>query len=216
MHVAPRELLPRRSRCFAPISMALVASAAASSSLPIASAPRASIAAIVACAREHGPLEHVVVLGSCYVLELLAFYPFRHRQTQERPMVNQAPPPPLVVLTFLKRLVAMNAHTGQRAWEFETGMSHEGRLLVEQGVVLYGWGGDLICLDYLTGALRWKAKLPPSTSQRVLIHAGCVIATGMGETACLNLQNGALIWHEKFKGYGSASGSMAASATARA
>lgn len=76
-------------------------------------------------------------------------------------------------------------------------------------------GGDLICLDYLTGVLRWKAKIPSPTGQRLRLYAGCVITTGLGETACLNLQTGALLWHDKFKGYGSVSGPMAASAVAR-
>jgi len=125
----------------------------------------------------------------------------------------QHQPPPLVVLSLTKRLVAMNAHTGQRVWEHETGASWEGRLFVEQGLVLYSVGMGLICLDYLTGQLRWKVQLPGAVGmgdERIIVFAGCVIALGMGEAVCLNVQTGAQLWHDPFKGYGSACGAIAA------
>jgi len=128
-------------------------------------------------------------------------------------MIQQQPAPPLVVLSLTKRLVAMNAHTGQRVWEYETGASFEGRLLVEQGLVFYTVARGIVCLDYLTGAVRWKAMLPGGagmTDERMIVFAGCVIALGLGEAVCLNAQTGALIWHDEFKGYGSGSGAIAA------
>ncbi len=121
--------------------------------------------------------------------------------------------PPLVVMSLTKRLVAMNAHTGQRVWEYETGGSFDGRLFVEQGLVLYTGYGGIVCLDYLTGAVRWKAKLPGTlgiVEARMIVFAGCVIAVGMGEAVCLNVQTGLQIWHDPFKGYGSGSGAIAA------
>lgn len=121
--------------------------------------------------------------------------------------------PPLVVLSLTRRLVAMNAHTGQRVWEYETGGSFDGRLFVDQGLVLYTVGRGVLCLDYLTGALRWQATLPGGvgmTDARMIVFAGCVIALGLGEAACLNAQTGALLWHDPFKGYGAGSGALAA------
>lgn len=126
--------------------------------------------------------------------------------------MNAAPsPPPLVVLALHKRLVAMNAHTGQRVGEFDTGSTWEGRLVIEHGLVLYSAGRELLCVDYFSGALRWRATLPGTTGGgRLVLYAGCVVATGMGEAAALNAQTGAVIWHDTFKGYGSMSGPIAA------
>lgn len=126
-------------------------------------------------------------------------------------MVQQTSAPPLVILSLTKRLVAVNAHTGQRVWEYESGY-HDGRLFVDQGLVIFSVMGVVHCLDYLTGALRWKTPLPTSVrgADTVLVFAGCVIALGLGEAVCLNAQNGALLWHDTFKGYGSASGPLAA------
>ncbi|MEI8254816.1 MAG: PQQ-binding-like beta-propeller repeat protein [Deltaproteobacteria bacterium] len=125
-------------------------------------------------------------------------------------MVDQQSAPPLVVISLTKRLVAMNAHTGQRVWEYETG-NFDGRLFVDHGLVIYHNAAGILCLDYLTGALRWKSQPPPSLmGGLVLVYAGCVIISALGETACLNAQNGALLWHDPFKGYGSGTGPMAA------
>lgn len=124
-------------------------------------------------------------------------------------MVDPVQAPPLVVLSFMKRLVAMNAHTGQRVWEFETGWPADGRLFVDQGLVIYAFGNDVLCLDYVTGAPRWKVKIPVLTPL-FLVHGGCIVGTGLGEAMCLNAHTGALLWHDKFQGYGSASGPMAA------
>lgn len=53
-------------------------------------------------------------------------------------MVMQQPPSPLVVLIMPKRLVGMNAHTGQRVWEFETGyLANHARVFVDQGRVFF-------------------------------------------------------------------------------
>jgi outer membrane protein assembly factor BamB len=128
-------------------------------------------------------------------------------------MVPQQPTPPLVVFSLTRRLVAMNAHTGQHVWEYETGGSFEGRLFVEQGLVFYTVNRGILCLDYLTGALRWHAQLPGSvgmTEGRLVVFAGCVIVLAMGEAVCLNAQTGAQIWYDPFKGYGSGSGAIAA------
>lgn len=127
-------------------------------------------------------------------------------------MVYQQAARPLVVLSLTKRLVAMDAYTGQRVWEYDTGGAYNGRLFVEQGLVLYTLGKGLVCLDYMTGAVRWQAQLPGNLAlgPRVLVFAGCVIAVGMGEAICLNAQTGAVIWHDPFKGYGSLSGAIAA------
>lgn len=125
-------------------------------------------------------------------------------------MVQQPSTPPLVVMSLGARLVAMNAHTGQRAWEHEVPLSTLGaRLFVEQGLVIYAGGGGLVCLDYLSGTLRWQATLG-SVDGRILLFAGCIICLIMGEAWCLNIQTGAQIWHEPFKGYGKISGAIAA------
>ena len=50
-------------------------------------------------------------------------------------MVQLPSTPPLVVLSLSKRLVAVNAHTGQRVWEHEAPGGAGGRLFVEQGLV---------------------------------------------------------------------------------
>lgn len=115
--------------------------------------------------------------------------------------------PPLVVVSFGQRLVAMNAHTGQRVWECPTDASTGGRLLVDQGLVIYLGGRTVHCVDYLTGALRWKTPNPlPPAAPTMLVFAGCVLLTAMGETVCFNAQNGAAIWHDRFKGYGATGG----------
>ncbi len=124
-------------------------------------------------------------------------------------MDQQPSTPPIVVVSLSKRLVAMNAHTGQRVWEHEAPVGSGGRLFVEQGLVIYAGGGSLVCLDYLTGALRWQAKLG-SVEGRILVFAGCIICLIMGEAWCLNVQTGQQIWHDPFKGYGSLSGAIAA------
>jgi outer membrane protein assembly factor BamB len=127
-------------------------------------------------------------------------------------MVQPQPDPPLVVLTLQKRLVAVNVHTGQRVWEYEV-RPVQGRLLVDQGLVVYFEYDTVHCLDYLTGALRWKAQIPKGLvpgMQNLLVYAGCVLVTAMGETVCLSAQTGAQLWHDPFKGYGPVSGPMAA------
>lgn len=124
-------------------------------------------------------------------------------------MVNQPSVPPLVVSSFNKRLVAHHAHTGQRVWEFDTGLPHDGRLLVEYALVIYAYGSDLLCLDYPTGALRWKAKLPVF-SPLLVVFAGCVVATASGEAVGVDVRTGALLWHDELQGYGLSSGAMAA------
>jgi outer membrane protein assembly factor BamB len=117
---------------------------------------------------------------------------------------------PLVVITFDERLVAMNAHTGQRVWECPTEMSTVGRLFVDQGLVIYACDRTVYCVDYKTGALRWKVDDTVVVAGTVLVFAGCILLTSGGETACLNAQNGNLLWHDKFKGYGVGGGAMAA------
>lgn len=127
------------------------------------------------------------------------------------PMNQQLPP--LVVLSLNKRLVAMNAHTGQRVWEYETGALPEGRLFVDQNIVVYAIGRGLLCLDYMTGALRWKVPLPGSVGmgdERMIAFAGCVVVLGVAEAVCFNAQTGAQLWHDTFKGYGMGSGAIAA------
>jgi outer membrane protein assembly factor BamB len=136
----------------------------------------------------------------------------QHAATQRVPMVQHQPPPPLVVMTFHDRLVAMNAHTGQRAWEFQTDANAGvGRLFVDQGLVFYVAGSSVYCVDYLTGASRWRAPNPFTIFEaNVLVYAGCLVLMANGEAACLNAQNGAQLWHDKFKGYGTLGGAMAA------
>ena len=125
-------------------------------------------------------------------------------------MHDPQPAPPFVILTFIKYVVAMNAHTGQRVWQFEA--MPTGQLQVEQGRVVFGSGGsEVICLDYLTGALLWRATVPRglAANSHFLVYAGCVVITGLGEALCLNLQDGAQLWHDPFKGYSAMSGPMA-------
>lgn len=119
-------------------------------------------------------------------------------------------PPPLVVLTFMKRLVAVNAHTGQRVWECPTDLTLSGRLVVDQGLVVYVATQAIYCVDYLTGGVRWKVPNPLGVESNVILYAGCVLLTNRGEAVSLNAQNGAQLWHDAFPGYGATGSSMAA------
>jgi outer membrane protein assembly factor BamB len=127
-------------------------------------------------------------------------------------MIQPQPLPPLVVLTLQKRLVAVNALTGQHVWEHEV-RHPEGRMLVEQGLVFYVLSDQLLCLDYQTGTKRWEVKLPKNVGlgmKNLLVYAGCVLVTAMGETASFAVEDGRSLWHDPFKGYGVGSGPMAA------
>jgi outer membrane protein assembly factor BamB len=127
-------------------------------------------------------------------------------------MSQHQPPFPLVVLSIPTRLVGVNAHTGQRMWECET-EGHQGRLFVEQGIVVYVTPMSVLCLDYATGAVRWKTPLPRlfvTGGSNVLVYAGCVLLMGGGEVICIALQNGAQIWRDEVKGVGQLAGAMAA------
>lgn len=106
--------------------------------------------------------------------------------------------PPLVVVSVVDRLVAINLHTGQHAWECPMETATSGRLIVDQGLVLYAPVMTLYCLDYLTGALRWKVPTGLSYGEpNMFPYAGCLLLAASGELACFNTQNGALLWHEK-------------------
>jgi outer membrane protein assembly factor BamB len=123
------------------------------------------------------------------------------------------PNPPLVVLTFAERIVAVNAHTGDRVWEFATDIKTPyAQVRVDQGRVLLVAKGTLFCLHYEQGTLLWKASVPRSMGDEpnVLVYAGCVLVTGTGEAAGFALHDGSLLWHDPFKGYGIHGGAMAA------
>jgi outer membrane protein assembly factor BamB len=127
--------------------------------------------------------------------------------------MNPEPNPPLVVLTFAERIVAVNAHTGERAWEFAPGLKTPyGQVRVDQDRVLFLAKGTIFCLQYVTGTLLWKASVPRGIGDEpnVLAYAGCVVVMGTGEAAGFALHDGSLLWHDPFKGYGVYGGAMAA------
>jgi outer membrane protein assembly factor BamB len=77
-------------------------------------------------------------------------------------------------------------------------MAKSGRLVVDQGLVLYAPQVTLYCLDYLTGALRWKVPTGLAYgSPNMFLYADCVLLAASGEFACFNAQTGAQLWHEK-------------------
>lgn len=128
-------------------------------------------------------------------------------------MFDPPPQPPLVVLSFQKRLVAMHAHTGERAWEYELPKKTDSsRVVVEQGRVLFVSDRSMLCLDYATGALLWSTPLPGSVASdpSFLVYAGCVVLCEIGEAVSLTLEDGSLRWHDDFRGYGICGGAMAA------
>ena len=114
--------------------------------------------------------------------------------------MHQPPPaPPIVVLTFVDRLVAVNMHTGQHIWEYPTEVTRGGRVFVDQGIVIYTGTNTIHCIDYLTGQARWKAPNNLGyTVANMLVFAGCVLMSATGNFVCLNAQNGAQLWQEKF------------------
>lgn len=121
--------------------------------------------------------------------------------------------PPLVVISFRKHLVAMDVHTGERAWTFELGLkASAGRLVVEQGQVLFVTSGKLFCLDYATGGLRWTTDLSGvmAGKPRIMCYAGRIVLQAVGEVAGYSLEDGTQLWHDELKGFGIYEGAMAA------
>lgn len=113
-------------------------------------------------------------------------------------MVAQHSAPPLVVISVFDKLVAINLHTGQHAWEVPMEETRSARLLVDQGCVFYCPRMELYCLDYLTGALRWKVPTGLSFAEpNFFPYAGCLLLATSGEFSCFNIQTGGLLWHEK-------------------
>jgi outer membrane protein assembly factor BamB len=119
--------------------------------------------------------------------------------------------PPIVVMSVLDRLVAVNMYTGKHVWECPMESATAARLLVDQGQVLYAPRLTLYCLDYLTGALRWKVPTGLSFAEpNMFLYAGCLLLASSGEFACFNVQTGAMLWHEKAKGARVAGNAIAA------
>lgn len=116
----------------------------------------------------------------------------------------------LVVLSFANRLVAVDAHTGQRVWEHEIESTVACRMWVGHELVICVARGAVLCLDYRSGALRWQAPHPFGNEANLLVFAGCVLVSAAGETLSLNLQTGVQLWYDEFKGYGQGGGAMAA------
>jgi outer membrane protein assembly factor BamB len=120
--------------------------------------------------------------------------------------------PPLVVLSFDKCIVAVHARTGQHAWQHAVAANIDIGLRVDQDRVFCVGAGVLACLNYLDGSELWSASLPDSLGDvpNLLLHAGCVILMSRGEAMSFARHDGTLLWHDRFKGYGTAGGSMAA------
>jgi outer membrane protein assembly factor BamB len=128
-------------------------------------------------------------------------------------MQNPQSTPPLVVVSVVDHLVAINLYTGQHVWECPMEMATSGRLVVDQGVVLYAPQTTLYCLDYLTGALRWKVPTGLSYGEpNMFLYAGCLLLAASGELACFNIQTGAQLWHEKSTSKGALLGGNAMAA----
>jgi outer membrane protein assembly factor BamB len=120
--------------------------------------------------------------------------------------------PPLIVLSFEDRLVAVNAHTGERVWTVETEAAHDGQLRVDDSRVFYLAKRKLWCLGYLDGRRLWTAELPRGvgSAPNILAYEGCVVVLGNGEAAAISAHNGAILWHDGFAGFGIYGGAIAA------
>ena len=120
---------------------------------------------------------------------------------------------PVFVVTLKNRIVAMDAHSGQRVWEVETiDPQGHGAVQVEQDFVVHAFKDVATCVRYSDGHVLWRANLPRQfkLAPNVMIFAGCVLLANTGEVAALHLHTGQLLWHDGFDGYGIYGGAMAA------
>jgi outer membrane protein assembly factor BamB len=137
---------------------------------------------------------------------------FRRVRSRRPPMSFPPDAPPLVILSFNKCIVAVNARTGQHVWQHQVGESFEIVLRADEQRVFCAAAGVLACLSYLDGSELWSVQLPGNMAgyPNMLLHAGCVILMSCGEALAFDMCDGSRLWQDKFKGYGTAGGAMAA------
>ena len=120
--------------------------------------------------------------------------------------------PPIVVLAFGGRVIAVHAHHGKRLWEHNTGKGGYCDRISISGTRVYALCKSvLVCLDYETGREHWTVVVPAAVegpSATLLAHGGSVVAAGAGEAAAYSA-DGELLWHDGFKGYGMSSVAIA-------
>lgn len=120
---------------------------------------------------------------------------------------------PLAVVAFGGRAIGIDAQSGQRVWEHDTGIREEGnRVFVCENRVFLQSGKHLLCLDYGTGRRLWTSEVPPVftfVNSTMTAFAGLVLLGSRGEVACYRANDGARLWHDEFKGYGLSAVSIA-------
>jgi outer membrane protein assembly factor BamB len=103
---------------------------------------------------------------------------------------------------FRCRLYCLEAATGRKLWDFETGGHIESSPCVAGGLVVFGAGDDgLYCLDATTGKKCWQFQgpfhldaSPAVAGGRVYAGSGISRNNKLTEVFCLGLDDGHEIW----------------------
>jgi outer membrane protein assembly factor BamB len=95
-----------------------------------------------------------------------------------------------------RRLLCLNAQTGELIWDFYMNDAasyspayYEGQIFVDDGYK------DIYCLDLETGALIWKIERNSVSSSGITLDGERIFLGDQTGIACLELQTGDLIWH---------------------
>ncbi len=120
-------------------------------------------------------------------------------------MYREHKPGPIIAL-LMNRVIALDRQTGEIVFDRRARGSE---LLVTRDAIFVAASDVLTCFSYPEGVRVFESPLPAHATTSMHRVGDTIVLKGSGEISCVSMSDGALLWHNKLKGYGTGSMSIA-------
>ena len=109
--------------------------------------------------------------------------------------------PPVLVLAVNGKVLGVDAATGARLWEHDTGGRGQVEIAVHrERVFANGIEPAVLCIEYPSGRFLGKADIPRrEPGGRMLLEGDRLYIQGGGKVTCMSALDGRGLWHQELE-----------------